>query len=128
MLKTPAYAARLARSPLEPWSVERREPRAHDVLLDVLYCGVCHSDIHQAKNEWSNTVYLPLLKRDCALVVVGVLEVMAPVNNQQVAFSPSKHFGVADRKHRSDPGGDRLLRPAWHRPGHRAQDLRSGED
>ena len=54
--------------------------------IQALFCGVCHSDIHQAKNEWSNTVYLPLLKRDCTLVVVGAPEVMAPVNNQQVAF------------------------------------------
>jgi len=57
MLKTPAYAARLARSPLEPWSVERREPRAHDVLIDVLYCGVCHSDIHQARDEWGGASF-----------------------------------------------------------------------
>ncbi|MBK8479937.1 MAG: NAD(P)-dependent alcohol dehydrogenase [Proteobacteria bacterium] len=53
MFKTPAYAAHLARSPLAPFTVERREPRAHDVLIDVLFCGVCHSDIHQARDEWS---------------------------------------------------------------------------
>ncbi len=36
---------------------ERGEPGAHDVEIDVLFCGVCHSDVHQVKNAWSNTVY-----------------------------------------------------------------------
>ncbi|MBW8810023.1 MAG: alcohol dehydrogenase catalytic domain-containing protein, partial [Lysobacter sp.] len=47
MLKTAAYAAQDARSPLAPFSIERREPGPDDVLIDILYCGVCHSDIHQ---------------------------------------------------------------------------------
>ena len=46
-LKTPAYAAQSAKVPLAPWSIERREPGRHDVLIDILCCGVCHSDIHQ---------------------------------------------------------------------------------
>ena len=41
-----------------PFSLERREPRAHDVLIDILYCGVCHSDIHQARDEWGGS-HLP---------------------------------------------------------------------
>ncbi|XXF79644.1 NAD(P)-dependent alcohol dehydrogenase [Myxococcaceae bacterium GXIMD 01537] len=52
MSKTPAYAAPSAGQPLEPFAFERREPGPHDVKLDVLYCGVCHSDIHQARGEW----------------------------------------------------------------------------
>ena len=50
-LKTPAYAAKSAKSPLAPFTIERRTPRPHDVLIDILYCGVCHSDIHQARDE-----------------------------------------------------------------------------
>lgn len=53
---TRAYGTPSATSPLKPMSIERRVLGPHDVLLDVLYCGVCHSDIHQARNEWPNTV------------------------------------------------------------------------
>lgn len=56
-LKTPAYAAMAAKAEFAPWSIERREPGPHDVLIDILYCGVCHSDIHQVKNEWDNSVF-----------------------------------------------------------------------
>ena len=56
-LKTPAYAAKKADSELVPWSLERREPGPHDVLIDILYCGVCHSDIHQVKDEWHNSIF-----------------------------------------------------------------------
>lgn len=56
-LKTPAYAVASATSPVAPFTIERREPGPHDVLIDILYCGVCHSDIHQARNEWQNSVY-----------------------------------------------------------------------
>ena len=53
---TKAYGTTSTISPLKPMSIERRALWPHDVLLDVLYCGVCHSDIHQARNEWPNTV------------------------------------------------------------------------
>jgi uncharacterized zinc-type alcohol dehydrogenase-like protein len=56
-LKTPAYAAMSATSPVAPFTIERREPGPHDVLIDILYCGVCHSDIHQARNEWANSTF-----------------------------------------------------------------------
>ena len=56
-LKTPAYAAKSATSPVAPFTIERREPGPHDVLIDILYCGVCHSDIHQARNEWANSTF-----------------------------------------------------------------------
>lgn len=56
-LKTPAYAAANAKSPLAPFSIERREPGPHDVLIDILYCGVCHSDIHQARDEWGGSIF-----------------------------------------------------------------------
>src|SRR5258708_26571565 len=52
-----AYAAQTASSPLAPFSVPRREPGPDDVAIDILFCGVCHSDLHQARNEWHNTVY-----------------------------------------------------------------------
>ena len=57
MLPTRGYATQSPTSDLEPFSFERRTPGAHDVLIEILYCGVCHSDIHQARNEWQNSVY-----------------------------------------------------------------------
>lgn len=57
MLKTPAYAAASTRAPLAPFTIERREPGPHDVLIEVLFCGVCHSDIHQARDEWGGAIF-----------------------------------------------------------------------
>lgn len=57
MMKTAAYAAQSATSALEPFSIERREPEAHDVAIEIMYCGICHSDIHQARNEWGGAQY-----------------------------------------------------------------------
>ena len=52
-----AYAAHDASSPLVPFSIERREPGPQDIEIEILYCGVCHSDLHQARNEWQGTTY-----------------------------------------------------------------------
>jgi uncharacterized zinc-type alcohol dehydrogenase-like protein len=57
MPTTPAYAAQSAKAPLAPFSVERREPGANDVAIDILYCGVCHSDIHQVRDEWGGAIF-----------------------------------------------------------------------
>src|SRR5688572_17373645 len=57
MHRTPAYAAITAGAPLVPFSIERRAAGAHDVLIDILYCGVCHSDIHQARDEWGGSIF-----------------------------------------------------------------------
>src|SRR5688500_8969711 len=57
MLKTPAYAAAHPTAALAPLTIERREPGRRDVLIDILYCGVCHSDIHQARDEWGGSIY-----------------------------------------------------------------------
>jgi uncharacterized zinc-type alcohol dehydrogenase-like protein len=52
-----AYAAAAAAAPLAPFSIERREPGEKDVVLDVLFCGVCHTDVHQARDEWKNGTF-----------------------------------------------------------------------
>jgi len=57
MNKTIGYAAHGATTPLEFHSFNRREPLATDVEIDILYCGVCHSDLHTARSEWPGTVY-----------------------------------------------------------------------
>src|SRR5262249_55605812 len=52
-----AWAAQSADSPLAPFSISRREPLPTDVVIDILYCGVCHSDLHTVRNEWHGTTY-----------------------------------------------------------------------
>jgi uncharacterized zinc-type alcohol dehydrogenase-like protein len=56
-MKTYAYAASSSDKPLAPFSFERRAAGATDVAIDILFCGVCHSDVHVARGEWGGTVY-----------------------------------------------------------------------
>jgi len=55
--KVHAYGTSAAASALAPLNIDRREPGPLDIEIEILYCGVCHSDVHQARNEWHNTVY-----------------------------------------------------------------------
>ena len=57
MIKTRGYAALNGDQPLRPFDFERRTPAPQDVQIDILYCGVCHSDLHTARNEWGNTLF-----------------------------------------------------------------------
>ncbi len=57
MITALSYAAATAQSPLAPFTFNRREPGAHDVLIDIVYCGVCHSDLHTARGEWAGTKF-----------------------------------------------------------------------
>jgi uncharacterized zinc-type alcohol dehydrogenase-like protein len=57
MLQTRGYATRGPSEALAPFSFERREPGPRDVLIEILFCGVCHSDIHQARDEWGGSTY-----------------------------------------------------------------------
>jgi uncharacterized zinc-type alcohol dehydrogenase-like protein len=52
-----AWGTAGAGRPLAPMTIQRREPGAHDVVLEILFCGVCHSDIHQARDEWSGGIF-----------------------------------------------------------------------
>ena len=57
--KTKAYASDGAKLPLAPTMIPRRDPGEHDVQIEILFCGICHSDLHQVRSEWSAmpTVY-----------------------------------------------------------------------
>lgn len=57
MSATKAYAAQTATTPLTPFNFDRRETGADDVQIEILYCGVCHSDIHQVRDEWGGSIY-----------------------------------------------------------------------
>ena len=57
MSATRAYAAQASDQPLTPFNFERRQPRPDDVAIEILYCGVCHSDLHFARNDWGFSQY-----------------------------------------------------------------------
>lgn len=57
MISVRAIAAMTEKSPLTPFQIQRREPGPDDVLIDIHYCGICHSDLHQARNEWGGGMY-----------------------------------------------------------------------
>jgi alcohol dehydrogenase (NADP+) len=56
-MKTNAFAAQTATAPLTPFTLDRREVGKHDVQIEILFCGVCHSDLHTARGEWQGTKY-----------------------------------------------------------------------
>lgn len=82
--KVNAYAALKAKEPLRPFQIERRAPRDHDVEIDIHYCGICHSDVHQARNEWQGAMFPMVPGHE----IVGVV--------RQVGSAVSK-FAVGDK-------------------------------
>ncbi len=72
MAKTKGYAASAAKAPLAPFTFERREPGEHDVVIDIKYCGICHSDIHQARDEWGGATFPMVPGHEIAGVVSAV--------------------------------------------------------
>jgi uncharacterized zinc-type alcohol dehydrogenase-like protein len=57
MIATQGYAAQNAKSPLSPFNFDRREVGVHDVKIEIQFCGVCHSDLHQVRDEWGGSIY-----------------------------------------------------------------------
>ena len=51
------YAVQSADDRVAPFRFQRRDPRPNDVVIDITHCGVCHSDLHQARNDWGNSLY-----------------------------------------------------------------------
>ncbi|MDI7863662.1 NAD(P)-dependent alcohol dehydrogenase [Rhizobiaceae bacterium n13] len=81
------YAATDASKPLAPFTFERREPNADDVVISIKYCGVCHSDIHTVRNEWKNAVY-PIVPGH---EIVGVV---TAVGSEVTQFKVGDRVGV----------------------------------
>ena len=71
MINTKGYAAPRAKAPLAPYSFPRREPREHDVAIDIKFCGICHSDIHQAREEWGDAIFPMVPGHEIAGIVTG---------------------------------------------------------
>ena len=72
MMDVKGYAAQNATSPLAPYSFQRREPRDHDVVIDIKFCGICHTDIHQVTNGWGASAYPMVPGHEIAGVVSKV--------------------------------------------------------
>ena len=87
MLPTKAYAAFNSTTPLAPWNFERRNPGPNDVQIQILFCGVCHTDIHQARNEWGGSVY-PLVPGH------EIIGRVIYTGNQVQKFKPGDFAGV----------------------------------
>jgi alcohol dehydrogenase (NADP+) len=73
-MRVKAYAARNAKSKMEPYQFDRREPTEHDVEFKVLYCGICHSDIHTIHSDWGPTKYPSVPGHEIAGIVTRVGE------------------------------------------------------
>jgi D-arabinose 1-dehydrogenase-like Zn-dependent alcohol dehydrogenase len=88
-LKVPAYgwAARDASGHLSPFSFKRREPGPKDVVFDVKYCGICHSDLHQIKNEWGASDY-PMVPGH------EIIGIVTKVGSEVTKFKPGDRVGV----------------------------------
>jgi alcohol dehydrogenase (NADP+) len=72
MIPIKGYAAVVSKAPLAPHSFERRDPLEHDVLIDIRFCGVCHSDIHQTRDEWGGAIFPMVPGHEIAGVVSRV--------------------------------------------------------
>jgi len=83
----PAYAATSATAPLEPTTIERRDVGPHDVLIDIAYAGICHSDIHTARGEWGGIDY-PLVPGH---EIAGVVREVGP---EVTRHAVGDHVGV----------------------------------
>lgn len=81
------YAAQSAKDALAPHRFDRRHPRANDVVIEILYCGVCHSDLHQARNDWGNSIY-PMVPGH------EIIGRVASVGLNVTRFKPGDHVGV----------------------------------
>ena len=84
MIKTHGYAVQSATAAPAPFNFEHREPGPHDVHIEIEFCGICHSDIHQARNEWGNAQYPMVPGHE----IVGVVRKVG---------NPVSKFKVGDR-------------------------------
>jgi alcohol dehydrogenase (NADP+) len=72
MSSTPALSAPAAGAPLDTTTIERRALGPHDVLIDIRFCGICHSDIHQVKDEWGGAIFPMVPGHEIVGIVAGV--------------------------------------------------------
>ena len=81
------YAAPSAKADLTPYKFTRRDPRTNDVVMEILYCGICHSDLHQARDDWSNTIFPVVPGHE----IIGRVVSVGP---EVTRFKQGDHVGV----------------------------------
>src|SRR3954466_3507172 len=87
MLPTRGYATKGPKSRIEPFSFERRDPGPKDILIEIDYCGICHSDIHQARDEWGGAIFPMVPGHE----IVGEVK---RVGSRVKTFAPGDAVGV----------------------------------
>src|SRR5689334_2171341 len=70
--RSQAYGVASAEAPIEPMTIERRALRPEDVAIRITHCGICHSDLHMARNDWGMSVYPMVPGHEIVGVVTGV--------------------------------------------------------
>jgi len=93
MTSTRAYAAATATSPLAPFTFQRRAPQPHDVAIDIQYCGICHSDIHQARDGWGGSIF-PMVPGHEIVGVVSAVGDQAYDTRYPACGSGSEEAGI----------------------------------
>src|SRR3984885_4924574 len=86
-IKTKSFAASSAGAELKPLEIERREPGPNEVLIDIKFCGVCHSDVHQVKDEWGNSKFPMVPGHE----ITGIIE---KIGEQVTRFKAGDRVGV----------------------------------
>ena len=87
MIETKGFAAQKAGVPLAPFNFQRRELNPMDVQIDILFCGVCHSDLHQVRNEWGNSIF-PMVPGH------EIIGMVTKIGNQVKKFKVDEIVGV----------------------------------
>ena len=88
MIKANGYAALSAKAPLVPYSFERREPKDHDVVIDIKFSGICHSDIHMTRDEWGFGSSFPMVPGH------EIAGVVSAIGSKVSKFKVGDHVGV----------------------------------
>lgn len=86
-MKVHGYAAQGETTPVAPFEFERRAPRPDDVVINILYCGVCHTDLHQTRNDWGNAFY-PMVPGH------EIIGRVSQVGSDVTRFTPGDTVGV----------------------------------
>lgn len=88
MIKTKSYAAFNPQEPLAPYSFNRREPKKNDIVIDIKFCGICHSDIHMTRDEWGMNSSFPMVPGH---EIAGVVR---DVGAEVTKYKVGDHVGV----------------------------------
>ncbi|WP_374074464.1 NAD(P)-dependent alcohol dehydrogenase [Bdellovibrio bacteriovorus] len=88
MIQAKGMAAFTSKTPLAPYSFERRDPKEHDVVIDIKYCGICHSDIHMTRDEWGFSSAFPMVPGH---EIAGVVRA---VGSKVTKYKVGDHVGV----------------------------------